>query len=43
MSLYAAQKSKKCSSDSNDEECNAFNLSAFNYKNMDNISNEVSV
>jgi hypothetical protein len=43
MSLYVAQKNKKCSSDSNDGECNVFDLSAFNYKNMNNVSNEVSV
>jgi hypothetical protein len=34
MSLYVAQQNKKCSSDSGNEECNTFDLSAFNYKDM---------
>ena len=44
MSLYIAQQNKKCSSNSNDDELHAIeDLSAFNYKNMANINNEVSV
>jgi hypothetical protein len=40
--MSAAQKSKKCPSNSDDEECNVLNLGAFNYKNMDDVSDEVS-
>jgi hypothetical protein len=41
--MSAAQKSKKCPSNSDDKECNILDLGAFNYKNMDNVSDEVSV
>jgi hypothetical protein len=41
--MSAAQKSKKCTSNSNNEECNVLNLGAFNYKDMDDVSNKISV
>jgi hypothetical protein len=44
MSLYIAQQNKKHSSNSNDDEFHAIeDLSSFNYKNMADINNEVSV
>jgi hypothetical protein len=41
--MSAAQKSKKRPSNSDDEECNVLDLGAFNYKNMNDVSDEVSV
>jgi hypothetical protein len=41
--MSAAQKSKKRASNSDDEECNVLDLGAFNYKNMNDVSDEVSV
>jgi hypothetical protein len=41
--MSEAQKSKKRASNSDDEECNVLDLGAFNYKNMNDVSDEVSV
>ena len=44
MSLYAAQKNKKCFSNSNNKECHAIeDLSTFNYKDMTDINNKISI
>jgi hypothetical protein len=43
MSLYIAQQNKKCSSNSNNELHAIEDLSTFNYKNMADINDEVSI